>query len=339
MLSKKFYTTSSISFIMLYLLLVSGCSSDSSSETTLEQADILYNSGRYSQALSLYEELVGNSENYDSALQYRLSEVAVLASQAERNRSFRQKARVALEVLSASPGDSDSLAIGHLWRRLGWEMVRDNDSLQAYEAFGSAIAISPELNQVFEEEWLLRGRYASMHLASIANITDSIIGTQMEDSILRNAAESHIVELARVPLVRTDIRGDVLFAMNRLFQYTPDRNEDALDVLTELDRMGLLTSSDRQKRMEILLLLAEKDLTQNDILRARERFLEVWGSNFTGVRVEAAFQLGLMAENSGNSVDALMWYSRACQVAPGLNSGVAIEASARRDSLRYLVTP
>jgi len=326
-------------YAALIILAVSGCGAGRVDEDTREQADVLFNAGRYTQALSLYEELGNQAENYDWELQYRLAETAVLASQAERNRSSRQRAKTALDFLSRNPGDCDSLAIGHLWRRLGWEMVRDNDSLQAYDAFGRSIEIAPDLSQVFEEEWLLRGKYASVHLASVAEVTDSVIGTPAEDSLLRYAAEFHIVELDRIPLVRTDLRGEMLFARARLLQFTTGRKEDELDVLTELDRMGLIDSSNRQRRMEILLLLAEQDVVQNDIAMARERLLEVWSSSFTGVRVRAALQLGVMAERAGNAADALMWYNRACQVEPGLGSSAAMDAAARRDSLRYLVTP
>lgn len=325
--------------LILPVFLASGCGSGQLDEDILEQADVLFNAGRYSQALSLYEEMGNQAEEYDWNLQYRLAETAVLASQAERNRNYRQRAKTALDFLSQNPGDCDSLAIGQLWRRLGWEMARDNDSLQAYDAFGRAIETAPVLNQVFEEEWLLRGKYASVHLASVAKVTDSIVGTLAEDSLLRYAAEFHIVELDRIPLVRTDLRGEMLFARARLLQFTTGRKEDELVVLTELDRMGLINSSSRQRRMDILLLLAEQDIAQNDIAMARERLLEVWGSSFTGVRVKAALQLGIMAETTGNAVDALMWYNRACQAAPGLSSSAAMDAAARRDSLRYLVTP
>jgi len=326
--------------LILSIIFGSGCGAGRIDENKREQADVLFNAGRYSQALSLYENIDNQIEEYDWDLQYRLAETAVLASQAERNRSNRQRAKTALDFLSQNPGDCDSLAIGQLWRRLGWEMARDNDSLQAYNAFGRAIQIAPGLNQVFEEEWLLRGRYASVHLASVAELTDSILGTIAEDSLLRYTAELHIVELDRIPLVRTDLRGEMLFARARLLQFTTGRKEDELAVLTELDRMGLIDSSSRQRRMEILLLMAEQDIVQkNDIAMARERLLEVWNSSFTGVRVKAALQMGIIAETSGNTVDALMWYNRACQAAPGLSSSAAMDAAVRRDSLRYLVTP
>lgn len=321
------------------LVLSLACGPGSQDEDALEQADILFSAGRYAQALPLYEELCADTSNYDAQLQFRLAETAVLASQSERNRGHRQRARTALDYLSMNPGDCDSVAIGQLWRRLGWEMARDNDSLQAYDAFGRAIEIAPELNQVFEEEWLLRGTYASHHLSSAAGINDSIAGTPAAESLLTYAAERHIVELDRVPLVRTDLRGSVLSAKIRLFEFSEGREEDELSALTELDRMGLLAPSGRQRRMEILLLLADQDIENGDSFLARERLLEVWDASFTGVRVEAAYRLGLMAEAAGDPVDALMWYSRACSVAPGLSSAASSAAAARRDSLRYLALP
>lgn len=218
-------------------------------------------------------------------------------------------------------------------------MVRDNDSLQAFDAFGRAIEIAPELGQSFEEEWLLRGVYASHHLAAAAGVVDSISGTPAADSLLAIAAERHIVELDRVPLVRTDLRSAVLAAKVTLYRYTEGRMEDELRALTELDRMGQLTPSERQRRMEVLLQLADGDIEDGDAFLARERLLEVWNSTFTGSRVEAAYRLGLMAEDAGDPVDALMWYNRACSISPGLSSAAASAAAARRDSLRYLAIP
>ena len=322
-----------------FAILAAGCRPGGPDENLIEQAEVLFNAGRYSQALSLYEEICADTANYDAGMQYRLAETAVLASQAQRNRGYRQRARTALDILSSNPGDCDSLAIGQLWRRLGWEMARDSDSLQAYDAFGRAIEIAPGLNQVFEEEWLLRGCYASSHLISVTTVADSLSGTSAEDSILNLAAESHIVELDRVPLVRTDLRGSVLQAKIQLLRFTSERQEDELAALTELDRMGLLVPSQRQRRMEVLLLLADKDNESGDFYLARGRLLEVWESNFTGVRVEAAYRLGLMAEDAGDAVDALRWYNLACSTAPGLSSAASMAAAARRDSLRYLALP
>jgi len=301
-----------------FAILAAGCRPGGPDENLIEQAEVLFNAGRYSQALSLYEEICADTANYDAGMQYRLAETAVLASQAQRNRGYRQRARTALDILSSNPGDCDSLAIGQLWRRLGWEMARDSDSLQAYDAFGC---------------------YASSHLISVTTVADSLSGTSAEDSILNLAAESHIVELDRVPLVRTDLRGSVLQAKIQLLRFTSERQEDELAALTELDRMGLLVPSQRQRRMEVLLLLADKDNESGDFYLARERLLEVWESNFTGVRVEAAYRLGLMAEDAGDAVDALRWYNLACSTAPGLSSAASMAAAARRDSLRYLALP
>lgn len=326
-------------FPLLLLFLMTGCGPGSLDEDTLEQADVLFAAGRYAQALPLYEELCADTSRYDAQLQFRLAETAVLASQSERNRSHRQRARAALEYLSLRPGDCDPMAIGQLWRRLGWEMARDNDSLQAFDAFGKAIEIAPDISQAFEEEWLLRGAYAASHLAAAAGVTDSIAGTPEADSLVALAAERHIIELDRIPLVRTDLRGGVLSAKVSLFQFTAGRSEDELAALTELDRMGLLAPAERQRRMDVLLRLAEQDIENGDPFLARERLLEVWGSNFTGARVEAAYTLGLMAEDAGDPVDALMWYNRACSAAPGLSSTAAAAAAARRDSLRYLALP
>jgi PAS domain-containing protein len=325
-------------FFPFLLTVFIGCGVGGGEDDVLEQAETLFRAGRYSQALLLYEELCSDTSLASIELRFRLAETAVLASQAERSRDIRRRARNALEALSGSDG-IDSLAVGQLWRRLAWEMARDSDSLQAYSALGMALELSPELANAFEEEWLLRGRYASRHLADVAGLTDSIAGTPSADSLLRTAAERHIVELDRVPLVRTDLRGEVLFAKSRLLEYTGGRSEDLLRVLTELDRMGLLDPPQRQRRMEVLISLAISDIQRGDTVLARERLMEAWNSTFTGIRVEAAYHLGLLAEGAGNPSDALTWYTRACSVAPGLTSQAAISSAARRDSLRYLTTP
>ncbi len=325
--------------VFLPIAIALSCRSGVQDEAAMEQAEVLFSAGRYSQALPIYEELCSDTSRYDPDLQFRLAETAVLASQSDRNRGYRNRATAALLRLSQSPGDNDSLAIGHLWRRLGWEMARDNDSLQAYAAFGRAIDIAPGLDQVFEEEWLLRGAYASQHLSSVAEIPDSVAGTPGADSMLAATAEKHLIELGRVSLVRTDLRAGVLTARVRLLQFVPGSEEDLLGSLTELDRMGSLNPSGRQRRMEILLFLAEKDIGENDIYGARERLLEVWQSSFTGVRTEAAYRMGLLEESQGDPIEALMWYNRACSVAPELGSSAAAGAAARRDSLRYLTLP
>lgn len=325
--------------ISAFALLLLACGSGKIDEDMLDEANVLFEGGRYAQALPLYEEICADTSCYDPLVQYRLAETAVLASQAERNRNYRQRARVALDYLSRNPGGCDSLSIGQLWRRLGWEMVRDNDSLQAYDAFGRAYEMAPDLIQVFEEEWLIRGRFAASHLAAVAGISDTLSDAGSRDSLLALSAEAHIVELDRIPRVRTDLRGDVLFAKADLFYYTSGREEDELLALTELDRMGLLSPSRRQRRMEVLLLLSGRDMETGDIPLARERLLEVWGSSFTGVRVEAAYRMGLLEEETGDPIEALFWYNRACSTAPGLSSSAAIGAAARRDSLRYLAIP
>jgi len=122
-------------------------------------------------------------------------------------------------------------------------------------------------------------------------------------------------------------------------QYAPSRWSDELEVLTELDRLGSIEPGWRHRRMELLLRSARADLEQGQTAMARERLMEVWSSSFTGVRVDAAVLLGEMAQGAGDARTALLWYTRACQVSPGLTSQSAITAAARRDSLRYFVTP
>lgn len=197
----------------------------------------------------------------------------------------------------------------------------------------------PELAEVFEEEWLLRGAFASWHLSTVAMVPDSLVGTPTEDSILAYSAEIHLVELDRIPLVRTDLRTPRLEARAMLIQHVPERWEDELEVLTELDRLGEIDPGWRHRRMELLLRCARNDLENGQIALARERLTEVWNSSFTGVRVDAAVLLGEMAQGAGDPQTALSWYTRACQVSPGLTSSSAITAAARRDSLRYFLTP
>lgn len=321
------------------LLAACGPGTDGERADHLEQARTLMASGRYSQALSSYEDALALLDRYDPELQLEMAEAAVLAAQAERSRSARQKAQEALEVLTRSPGEVDPRKIGELWRRLGWEMARDADSLPAYTAFGTAIDCSPELAGVFEEEWLLRGTFAARHLAAVSTVPDSLAGTPGEDSILARTAERHLMELDRIPLVRTDLRTQRLRASARLMQHVPDRWRDELQVLTELDRLGEIDPGWRHRRMELLLRTARRDLSEGQLSLARERLNEVWNSNFTGVRVEAAVLLGEMAQGAGDPQTALQWYTRACQISPGLTSQAALTAAARRDSLRYLVNP
>ena len=323
------------------LLLLPGCDTGASREQTglLEQARAFMASGRYSQALLYYQEAAALREGYDPALQLELAEAAVLASQAERNRTVRQKAFEAMQVLTESPGEAEPRRIGELWRRLGWEIARDNDSLQAYDAFGMAVECSPEMAEVFEEEWLFRGVFAAGHLSAVAGVPDSLSGNPEGDSLLAACAERHLVELDRVPLVRTDLRTQRLRAAARLMQYAPARWSDELSVLTELDRLDEIDPGWRYRRMELLIRSARRDLEQGQGPLARERLMEVWNSSFTGVRVEAALLMGEVAQDAGDVEGALLWYNRACQVAPGLGTQAAVTAAARRDSLRFFVTP
>lgn len=324
-----------------WLLFAFGCDSGASGEKAdlLQQARTLMATGQYAQALVFYSEAAAIQAEYDPELQLELAEAAVLAAQASRSRTARHRALEALEVLTGSPGSVEARKIAELWRRLGWEMARDSDSLQAYSAFGRAVDCYSELAGVFEEEWLLRGAYAAWHLSAVSMVPDTVSGTAAEDSILAIHAERHLVELDRIPLVRTDLRAPRLRATARLMQYVPARWSDELQVLTELDRMGEIDPGWRHRRMDLLLRSARRDLSEGQAAQARERLMEVWNSSFTGVRVEAAVLLGEMAQGAGDPGTALQWYIRACQVSPGLTSSAAITAAARRDSLRYVVTP
>jgi len=84
-----------------------------------------------------------------------------------------------------------------------------------------------------------------------------------------------------------------------------------------------------------LLDVASEDLEYNRIALAREKLMEVWGTDFSGERIEAACMLGLMAEDAGDPAEALQWYRRACSVAPGSTTPAAILAQTKRDSLTY----
>lgn len=328
-------------FLLCLILTLPGCDTGASREQAglLEQARAFMASGQYSQALLFYQEAALLQEEYDPALQLELAEAAVLASQVERNRTARQKALEALQILTGSPGEAEPRRIGELWRRLGWEMARDADSLQAYTAFGQAVECSPELAEVFEEEWLVRGAFAAGHLPAVAGVPDSLSGTPRGDSLLAVHAERHLVELDRIPLVRTDLRTPRLRAAARLMQYVPARWRDEMSVLTELDRMDEIDPGWRYRRMELLIRSARQELEQGQGPLARELLMEVWNSSFTGVRVEAAVILGEIAQGSGDPQTALLWYTRACQVSPGLGTQAAMTAAARRDSLRFFVTP
>jgi tetratricopeptide (TPR) repeat protein len=319
--------------VAVCLLLLAGCG-DGPDADRLEEARLLYRAGRYSQALMLYQEITTTGE-YDPLVQLEYAETAVLASQAERSRSYRQMALEALTVLDADRGDVDPSVIGELWRRLGWEMARDRDSLQAFDVFERALQIEG-MDRNFEEEWLLRGTYAGSHLSQVADLPESLFSTPEADSLLAIAAERHLVELDRIPMARTDLRDAVLRARAMLLPHV-DRPEEELEVLTELDRRGGIDPGWRHRRMELLLQLAQDDIDRDRISLAREKLLEVWSSDFVGEQVEAAVMLGGMAEDAGDAVEALEWYRSACQVSPGLSSPAAQLAAAKRDSLMYLL--
>jgi len=303
----------------------------SASSDALDEARLLRRSGNYSQALTLFQEAIAAGDSSAGVLM-ETADTAVLAAQTERTSMYRQKARESLVLLTRGYGDTDPREVGELWRRLGWEMARNSDSLQSIECFDSALTLG--LQDMFEEEWLLRGAFAARHLELVAAIPDSIIGTPYADSILSIFAEGYLVELDRIPLARTDLRETLLRARLGLYPYTGRRTEE-LTALTELDRLGGIEPGDRLRRIQLLLDVASEDLAQNRIAMAREKLMEVWGSNFSGERVEAACMLGLMAEDAGDPADALEWYRRACAVAPGATTPASIMAQARRDSLTY----
>jgi tetratricopeptide (TPR) repeat protein len=303
----------------------------SASSDTLDEARLLRRSGNYSQALTLFQEVIAEGDSSADVLM-EAADTAVLAAQTERTSMYRQKARESLALLTRGYGDTDPREVGELWRRLGWEMARNCDSLQSIECFDSALTLG--LQDMFEEEWLLRGAFAAGHLELVAAIPDSIIGTPSADSILSVYAEKYLVELDRIPLARTDLRETLLRARLGLYPYTGRRTEE-LTALTELDRLGGIEPGDRLRRIQLLLDVASEDLAQNRIAMAREKLMEVWGSNFSGERVEAACMLGLMAEDAGDPADALEWYRRACAVAPGATTPASIMAQAKRDSLTY----
>ncbi len=323
-------------FIPLYILLtiitLSGCGGGpSSGDDPADEARLLRRSGNYTEALMLFEEAVASGDS-EPQLLLDYAETAVLAAQSERSALYRQKAREAVELLSSNSGDLDPREVGELWRRLAWELVRNADSLQAFQCFDNALDF--QLQDIFEGEWLFRGTFAGNHLESLADIPDSLAGTPVADSILNAAAERYLVELDRIPRSRTDLRQQVLRAKAALLPYTT-RREDELEVLTELDRLGGIEPDMRLRRIDLLLEAAGTDLENGRRTQARQKLLEVWDSNFSGERIEAAYHLGLMEEGSGNIDDALMWYRRACAVSPGSSSQAAVAAAARRDSLTY----
>ncbi len=304
---------------------------------SLEEARLLRQAGEYTHSLMLYEEALANRDSTPE-LQLEYAETAVLASQAERGRMFRQKAKRALLALEENPGETDSTVRAELWRRLGWEMARDRDSLQAYEAFGMAMRLSDQASRTFEEEWLLRGAFAGTHTGYVSGTPDSVLGTERADSMLAACAEGHLLELGRISRTRTDLRVRILRARAGLLPYT-DRRDEELSVLTELDRMGEIGPANRQRRMRLLLELARKDMDAGRTALAREKLMEVWASDFVGEKVEAAVLMGELAEGSRDAQEALRWYRRACTTSPGLSTHWSQVAASRRDSLLYLVGP
>lgn len=301
----------------------------------LEEARLLHRAGRYTQSLAIYESVLEESP-YDPELQLEYARTAVLAAQSERSRSFRQRALQALRRLCQDPGDADSSEVGELWRRLGWEMSRDRDSLQAYQAFGMSADYLGRTDPSLEEEWLLRGLYAGRHLAQVGGVPDSVRETEAGDSLLAAAAERHLVELDRVPLTRTDLRPSVLRARALLLPHT-DRRQEELEVLTELDRQGEIDPGWRHRRMQLMLQLAREDMEEGRPSLAREKLLEIWSSSFVGEQVEAAVLLGELAEQNNDAEGALRWYRNACNISPDLSTPAARLAAARRDSLLYLM--
>lgn len=304
---------------------------------SLEEARLLRQAGEYSHSLMLYEEVI-QRRGGSPELRLEYAETAVLASQAERGRMFRQKAKEALLAVDEEPGETDSTFRAELWRRLGWEMARDRDSLQAYQAFDRAMSLSDQVSQAFEEEWLLRGAYAGTHTGYVSGTPDSILGTDRADSMLAACAEQHLLELSRISRTRTDLRVRILRSRARLLPYT-DRRDEELGVLTELDRLGEIGPANRQRRMHLLLELARKDIEAGRAVLAREKLLEVWGSDFVGEKVEAAVLMGELASGSNDAHEALEWYRRACNASPALSTHWSQVAASRRDSLLYLVGP
>lgn len=316
-------------FLLIYLS--AGCGGGETSGNSAEEARLLRESGNYVQAVMLFEEAVAHGDSQPELL-LDYAETAVLAAQSERSTLYRQKAKVAVTLLSDNPGEINQREIGELWRRLAWEMARNSDSLQAFNCFENALNF--EIQDIFESEWLFRGVFAGNHLELLATIPDTIASSDAADSILTITAEIFLVELDRIPRSRTDLREDILRAKAALLPYT-SRTEQELAVLTELDRLGGIQPDARLRRIHLLLDAAQEDITENRRTLAREKLLEVWDSNFSGERIESAYMLGLMEEGSGNIESALQWYRRACSVSPGSSSQAAVLAAARRDSLTY----
>jgi tetratricopeptide (TPR) repeat protein len=318
--------------LLLGLLVSCGGGPDASS---LEEARVLKQAGHFPEALVLFEEAFRDMDPVPSDLMLEYAETALLACGAERSRAMRQTALEALCTLMRDSTVEKTSTLGEMWRRLGWEMVRDRDSLQAYSAFDSALACDG-MEGVFEEEWLVRGAYSSRHLSLVAGLPDSIALSPRGDSMLAASAELHLVELDRIPRMRTDLRPAVLQARALLLPFT-DRRAEELDVLTELDRSGGIEPFLRERRIRLLLDLAREDIEQGSTVLAREKLNEVWSSDFAGDRVEAAVMLGEIAERAGRPDEALEWYRSACSAAPSLSTPAAELAAARRDSLMFLL--
>ncbi|MDM7993975.1 MAG: hypothetical protein QUS11_11785 [Candidatus Fermentibacter sp.] len=317
-----------------FLLIAASCGGGGG-PSLLEEARVLRQAGHFSEALVLYgEALSGEGVQYDRDAWLEYADTALLACGAERSRPVRQQTLEVLTVLQADSVLRGGARLAELWRRLAWEMLRDRDSLQAYAALESSL-VCPDMIQVFEDEWLFRGVYASRHLSLVAGLPDSLASTPEGDALLDESAERHLVELSRIPLMRTDLRSQILGASALLLPFT-DRRTEELEVLTELDRMGGIDPALRERRMRLLLSGATEDMAQGRSTLAREKLLEVWDSDFATDRVEAALMLGIMAEESGRAEEALDWYRSACSASPGLGSPAAVEAAARRDSLTFL---
>lgn len=317
-----------------FLLIAASCGGGGGA-SLLEEARVLRQAGHFSEALVLYgEALSGEGAGYDRDAWLEYADTALLACGAERSRPVRQQTLEVLTVLQADSVLRGGARLAELWRRLAWEMLRDRDSLQAFAALESSL-VCPDMVQVFEDEWLFRGVYASRHLSLVAGLPDSLASTPEGDALLDESAERHLVELSRIPLMRTDLRSQILGASALLLPFT-DRRIEELEVLTELDRMGGIDPALRERRMRLLLSGATEDMAQGRSTLAREKLLEVWDSDFATDRVEAALMLGIMAEESGRTEEALDWYRSACSASPGLGSPAAVEAAARRDSLTFL---
>lgn len=299
---------------------------------TIDEARLLKESGEFSQSLMIYEELIAQDASVSTDIIHEYAEVSILAAQLERTPYYRNAALTAVSLLDERPGDIDGRIVGELWRRLGWEMERSSDSLQAFHCFDNAILCGAD--NTFEDEWLFRGTWAASHLGYLTEIPDTLEGTPSADSLITLTAEKYLVELDRIPLTRTDIRSGILTARLKLLPFTM-RRQDEMQALTELDRIGTITPELRHHRIELLVELAEVDMNENRNTQAREKLLEVWHSNFAGEKIHSAYLLGRLAEMNGNPEEALGWYRNACSVSPTSTSEFAMLAEMKRDSLLY----